>query len=49
MLSTRHVSDLTTVRRRGASEDLEVPLMVHHYNQEMGGVDLGDQYLVYLH
>ena len=47
MLSTRHVNDLVTVRRRGATEDLQVLLMIHHYHNEMGGVDLGDQYLVY--
>ena len=40
MLSTQHVNDLTPIRRKGASEDLHVPLMVHHYNYQMGGVDL---------
>ena len=37
----------TTVRRRGSSEDMTIPLMVHHYNDSMGGVDIADQYMVY--
>ena len=47
MLSTRHGKDLVRVRCKGATEDLNVPLVVHHYNCLMGGVDLVDQYLVY--
>ena len=36
MLSTCHSKDLVKIRRRGASEDLDLPLMIHHYNCEMG-------------
>ena len=47
MLSTRHVKDLITLRQKGATEDTSVPLVINHYNQQTGGVDLGDQYLMY--
>lgn len=47
LLSTCHTNMTTTVRRRGSSEDMTIPLMVHHYNDSMGGVDIADQYMVY--
>ena len=42
-----HKNATTTVQRRGSSEDLTVPLMVHQYNGGMGGVDIADQYMIY--
>ena len=46
MLSTVHTATLTTATgRRG--EMKTKPLVIHKYNQSMGGVDKADQHAVY--
>ena len=52
MLSTIHDDSLVSKRRRtkqiaGGVEEIQKPLMVEMYNTYMGGVDRGDQLVVY--
>ena len=52
MLSTFHSNDMTDVRRRTRSaadgvEMISKPVMIHSYNQNMGGIDKFDQLILY--
>ena len=52
MLSTFHSDDMIDVRRRTRSaadgvEMISKPVMIHSYNQNMGGVDKSDQLILY--
>ena len=49
MLSTFHSDDMVEVRRRTRSvaNGVNKPIMIHSYNQHMGGVDKSDQLILY--
>ena len=53
LLSTFHTGENTVVKRRrsknveGGIEEIIKPLMIHDYNQNMGGVDRNDQMILY--
>ncbi len=47
LLSTTDKNKTGPLCRKGSSEPMDVPCIITSYNKAMGGVDLGDQYLVY--
>lgn len=50
LLSTKYRNEMTTVRRKGEggqARTIDAPMIVDDYNKNMGGVDVGDQLLVY--
>ena len=50
LLSTKDRNEMTTAQRKGEGgqmRTLDAPVIVADYNENMGGVDIGDQLLVY--
>ena len=53
LLSTFHTGDNSIAKQRcnknaeGGTEEIMKPVMIHDYNQNMGGVDQNDQMILY--